>query len=66
MDLQAQDRAHRIGQTKPVLIYRLISRHTIESKIMQRASEKRQLEAMVIAKGLSATLFALFFSVRAY
>ena len=51
MDLQAQDRAHRIGQTKPVLIYRLVSRHTIESKIMQRASEKRQLEALVIAKG---------------
>jgi ATP-dependent DNA helicase len=55
MDLQAQDRAHRIGQTKPVLIFRLVSRHTIESKIMQRASEKRQLEALVIAKGLSAT-----------
>jgi SNF2 family DNA or RNA helicase len=51
MDLQAQDRAHRIGQTKPVLIFRLVSRHTIESKIMQRASEKRQLEALVIAKG---------------
>ncbi len=52
MDLQAQDRAHRIGQTKPVLIFRLVSRHTIESKIMQRASEKRQLEALVIAKGM--------------
>jgi len=34
-----------------VLIYRLVSKHTIESKIMQRASEKRQLEALVIAKG---------------
>jgi len=42
---------HRIGQTKPVLIFRLVSRHTIESKILQRASEKRQLEALVIAKG---------------
>lgn len=51
MDLQAQDRAHRIGQTRPVLIFRLVSRHTIESKILQRASEKRQLEALVIAKG---------------
>jgi ATP-dependent DNA helicase len=51
MDLQAQDRAHRIGQTRPVLIFRLVSRHTIENKIMQRASEKRQLEALVIAKG---------------
>ena len=44
MDLRAQDRAHRIGQTKPVLIFRLVSS-------MQRASEKRQLEALVIAKG---------------
>jgi ATP-dependent DNA helicase len=55
MDLQAQDRAHRIGQTRPVLIFRLVSRHTIENKIMQRASEKRQLEAMVIAKGKRLT-----------
>ncbi|KAI0044579.1 hypothetical protein FA95DRAFT_1496832 [Auriscalpium vulgare] len=51
MDLQAQDRAHRIGQTKPVLVFRLVSKHTIESKIMQRATEKRKLEALVIAKG---------------
>lgn len=51
MDAQAQDRAHRIGQTKPVLVYRLISAHTVEDKIMQRATEKKKLEAMVIAKG---------------
>lgn len=53
MDAQAQDRAHRIGQTKPVLIFRLVSAHTIETKIMQKATEKRKLEALVIAKGLS-------------
>ncbi|KAL1741098.1 SNF2 family N-terminal domain-containing protein [Schizophyllum fasciatum] len=51
MDAQAQDRAHRIGQTRPVLIFRLVSAHTIETKIMQRATEKRKLEALVIAKG---------------
>lgn len=51
MDIQAQDRAHRIGQTKPVLIFRLVSAHTIETKIMQKATEKRKLEALVIAKG---------------
>ncbi|KAI5120994.1 hypothetical protein M0805_000455 [Coniferiporia weirii] len=51
MDMQAQDRAHRIGQTKPVLIFRLVSAHTIENTIMQRANEKRRLEALVIAKG---------------
>ena len=44
MDLQAQDRAHRIGQTKPVLIFRLVTAHTIETRIMQRATEKRQRE----------------------
>jgi ATP-dependent DNA helicase len=52
MDLQAQDRAHRIGQTKPVLVFRIVSKHTVETKIMQRAAEKRQLEALVIAKGV--------------
>ncbi|KAI6127160.1 SNF2 family DNA-dependent ATPase [Pisolithus sp. B1] len=51
MDIQAQDRAHRIGQTKPVLIFRLVTAHTVEERIMHRASEKRQLEALVIAKG---------------
>ncbi|KAF7305235.1 SNF2 family DNA-dependent ATPase [Mycena chlorophos] len=51
MDIQAQDRAHRIGQTKPVLIFRLVTAHTVEEKIMQRAGEKRKLEALVIAKG---------------
>lgn len=51
MDVQAQDRAHRIGQTKPVLIFRLVTAHTIEERIMHRAGEKRKLEALVIAKG---------------
>lgn len=64
MDLQAQDRAHRIGQTKPVLIFRLVSRHTIESKIMQRASEKRQLEALVIAKGKRSPIFKSIHPIR--
>ncbi|KAJ3002599.1 hypothetical protein NUW54_g5763 [Trametes sanguinea] len=50
-DLQAQDRAHRIGQTRPVLIFRLLCAHTIETKILERATEKRKLEALVIAKG---------------
>ena len=56
MDMQAQDRAHRIGQTKPVLIFRLVTRNTIENRIMQRATEKRKLEALVIAKGVPLIL----------
>jgi ATP-dependent DNA helicase len=51
MDLQAQDRAHRIGQTRPVLVFRLVSAHTIETKILQKAGNKRKLEAMVISQG---------------
>jgi ATP-dependent DNA helicase len=51
MDIQAQDRAHRIGQSRPVLVFRLVTAHTVETRIMQRATEKRKLEALVIAKG---------------
>ena len=40
---QASDRAHRIGQTRPVTIYRLVCRHTIEEKIVQLHQEKRDL-----------------------
>jgi SNF2 family DNA or RNA helicase len=40
---QASDRAHRIGQTRPVTIYRLVCKHTIEEKIVQLHQEKRDL-----------------------
>ncbi|XP_013858085.1 lymphoid-specific helicase [Austrofundulus limnaeus] len=49
-DLQAQDRCHRIGQTKPVVVYRLVTANTIDQKILERASTKRKLEQMVIHK----------------
>ncbi|KAG0088351.1 hypothetical protein BGZ93_002389 [Podila epicladia] len=51
MDLQAQDRVHRIGQTKPVMIYRLVTANTVEGKIIERAASKRKLEKLVIHKG---------------
>ncbi|KAG0372653.1 hypothetical protein BGX24_012763 [Mortierella sp. AD032] len=51
MDLQAQDRVHRIGQTKPVMIYRLVTANTIENRIIEKASSKRKLEKLVIHKG---------------
>ncbi|CAB4057147.1 HELLS [Lepeophtheirus salmonis] len=48
-DLQAQDRCHRIGQTRPVMIYRLVTANTIDERIVQIASSKRRrLEKMVI------------------
>ena len=51
MDLQAQDRVHRIGQTKPCLIFRLVSANTVEQRILKRAGNKRKLEALVIQSG---------------
>ena len=50
-DLQAQDRAHRIGQTKPVIIYRLVTAGTVEARIIEKANAKRKLEKLVIHKG---------------
>jgi SNF2 family DNA or RNA helicase len=40
---QASDRAHRIGQTRPVTIYRFITRNTIEEKILDLHQQKRDL-----------------------
>ncbi|WP_331460244.1 DEAD/DEAH box helicase [Desulfosarcina ovata] len=40
---QAADRAHRIGQTRPVTVYSLIARHTIEEKIVALHRAKRDL-----------------------
>eukprot|EP01006_Ploeotia_vitrea_P041475 TRINITY_DN66533_c7_g1_i3.p1 TRINITY_DN66533_c7_g1~~TRINITY_DN66533_c7_g1_i3.p1 ORF type:complete len:723 (+),score=404.39 TRINITY_DN66533_c7_g1_i3:198-2171(+) len=51
MDLQAQDRAHRIGQKKQVYVYRLITESTVEEKIIQRAEIKLRMDAMVIQQG---------------
>ncbi|KAG8528450.1 uncharacterized protein KY384_007368 [Bacidia gigantensis] len=49
-DLQAQDRAHRIGQTKPVIVYRLATKGTVEQTLLEKADGKRRLEKLVIQK----------------
>ena len=58
---QASDRAHRIGQTKPVFIYKLVASNTVEEKIMAMQQYKQQLADQTInqseatpLKGLSA------------
>ncbi|KAJ8907869.1 hypothetical protein NDN08_007973 [Rhodosorus marinus] len=47
-DLQAESRAHRIGQKKDVKVFRLLSRDTVEEDILERAKRKRVLEHLVI------------------
>lgn len=51
MDLQAMDRAHRIGQTKQVRVFRLVTENTVDEKIVERASVKLRLDRMVIQQG---------------
>ena len=51
MDLQAMDRAHRIGQTKPVRVFRFVTEGTVEEKIVERAERKLFLDAAVIQQG---------------
>jgi len=48
MDLQAQDRCHRIGQTKAVRVYRLVTGNSIESRILERANCKKKLGNLVL------------------
>jgi SNF2 family DNA or RNA helicase len=47
---QASDRAHRIGQIHPVTIYRLITQHTIEEKIVKLHQKKRDLANSLLAE----------------
>lgn len=51
MDAQAQDRCHRIGQTRDVHIYRLICEDTIEKNIFNKAQQKRMLGDLAIEEG---------------
>ncbi|XP_052098948.1 uncharacterized protein LOC127733675 [Mytilus californianus] len=51
VDLQAMDRAHRIGQTKQVRVLRFVTEHTVEEKILERAEKKLRLDYIVIQQG---------------
>jgi ATP-dependent DNA helicase len=50
-DLQAQDRCHRIGQERPVIVFRLATKDTVEESLLMSADAKRRLEKLVIKKG---------------
>jgi superfamily II DNA or RNA helicase len=51
VDLQAQDRAHRIGQKKQVMVFRLVTENSVEERIIERAEMKLQLDNLVIQQG---------------
>ena len=50
-DLQAMDRAHRIGQTKQVIVFRFVTEQAIEEKVLERAAQKLRLDQLVIQEG---------------
>ncbi|KAJ6324008.1 hypothetical protein OIU76_011333 [Salix suchowensis] len=55
MDQQAEDRAHRIGQKKEVRVFVLVSVGSVEEVILERAKQKKGIDAKVIQAGLFNT-----------
>jgi SNF2 family DNA or RNA helicase len=51
VEVQAVDRAHRIGQARNVMVYRLVARGTIEEKVMALKARKAELFASVMDRG---------------
>ncbi len=52
---QAADRAHRIGQDRPVMVYRLVASDTVEERILALQQSKRELAQAALAEGAGAT-----------
>ncbi len=55
VEAQAADRAHRIGQTRPVMVYRLVAQGTVEEKILQLQEKKRALFEAALGDAAAAT-----------
>ena len=55
MEAQAVDRAHRIGQTRTVMVYRLVAAGTIEEKVLALQQKKRDLFDAVVAGDAGAS-----------
>jgi SWI/SNF-related matrix-associated actin-dependent regulator of chromatin subfamily A member 5 len=54
-DLQAMDRAHRIGQTKQVYVFRFVTEDSVEERMLERAAQKLRLDQLVIQQGRQAS-----------
>ncbi|KAJ9546805.1 hypothetical protein OSB04_019348 [Centaurea solstitialis] len=52
IDRQAEDRCHRIGQTKPVTIYRLVTKDTVDENVYEIAKRKLVLDAAMLETGV--------------
>ena len=48
IDRQAEDRCHRLGQTKPVMVYRLVAKNTVDQNIYNLSQRKLKLDAAVL------------------
>nr|XP_004231498.1 protein CHROMATIN REMODELING 19 isoform X1 [Solanum lycopersicum] len=51
IDRQAEDRCHRIGQNKPVTVYRLVTRNTVDENVYEIAKRKLTLDAAILESG---------------
>lgn len=51
VDLQAIDRAHRIGQKREVIVYRFVTEGSVEEKIVERAARKLKVDHLIMQRG---------------
>lgn len=51
VDLQAIDRAHRIGQKRDVVVYRFVTEGSVEEKIVERAARKLKVDHLIMQRG---------------
>mmetsp|Transcript_4548 Transcript_4548/g.6555 ORF Transcript_4548/g.6555 Transcript_4548/m.6555 type:complete len:808 (+) Transcript_4548:927-3350(+) len=54
-DLQAEDRCHRIGQKKPVTVYKMVTRETVDADIYMMQERKSKMNAAIMESGSSST-----------
>jgi hypothetical protein len=64
--LQAMDRAHRIGQTKQVYVFRFVTEGSVEERMLERAAQKLRLDQLVIQQGRQVQSKSKFLSSLSY